>query len=67
MVDRAKMAAADKDGWDGNTAAEGFFDKVLAFEGDESGVGFFGLSESGAQFFYAGILPALYNANMRAI
>lgn len=48
-------------------APEGFFDEVLTFESDPPGLSLFAVSERGAQFFYPGILPTLYNANMRVI
>ena len=67
VVQQVEAAATDEEGGDVEATAEGFFDEVLAFEGDQSGVGYFAAPEGGAQFFYPGVLPALYNANMRVI
>ena len=61
------MTTAHKEAGNAEAAAEGFFNEVLAFESDQSGGGLFTLSEGGTQFFYPGVLPALYNANMRVI
>ena len=44
-------------------AAQGLLDEMESLKGNQAGGALPALSQRHAYFFYAGILPALYNAN----